>query len=211
MQVLTAMGYGVMLINPHGSGGHGEKWVSTIHGDWGNHDFTDFMKAADYAAALNWVDEDRMGVGGGSYGGYMTAWIVGHTDRFKAALIERSLVNMLSFVGTTDIPNWWQYAWRTTIAEDPMKLWKMSPIAYLKNMKTPSLVVHSENDHRCPVEQGEQIFTGLRIQGVPARFVRFPEESHGLSRGGKPSRRIERLNEITRWFGKYLDNPPPAN
>jgi dipeptidyl aminopeptidase/acylaminoacyl peptidase len=111
---------------------------------------------------------------------------------------------MLSFVGTTDVPNWWQYAWRATIDTDPMKLWAMSPIAYLSSMKTPALIIHSENDHRCPVEQGEQIFTGLRKRGVPTRFIRFPEESHGLSRGGKPSRRIERLREITAWLEEYL-------
>jgi dipeptidyl aminopeptidase/acylaminoacyl peptidase len=114
------------------------------------------------------------------------------------------LVNMLSFVGTTDVPNWWQYAWRGTVEKDAMKLWKMSPIAYLARMKTPTLVIHSENDHRCPVEQGEQLFTGLRRLGIPTRFVRFPEESHGLSRGGKPSRRVERLNEIVGWLKRFL-------
>jgi len=207
MQVLAGRGFGVMLINPHGSGSLGEKWVSSIHGDWGNRDFEDVMKAADMAAALDWVDENRLAIAGGSYGGYMTAWAIGHTDRFAAAVVERALVNMLSFVGTTDVPNWWSYAWKATIDTDPMKLWRMSPVAYLEQMRTPTLVIHSENDHRCPVEQGEQIFTGLRKQGVPARFVRFPEESHGLSRGGKPSRRVERLNEIIRWLEKYLQYP----
>jgi dipeptidyl aminopeptidase/acylaminoacyl peptidase len=210
MQALTGLGFGILLVNPHGSSSYGEKWVSAIHGDWGNKDYEDFMKATDMAEKLPWVDETRIGVGGGSYGGYMSSWIIGHTDRFKAALIERCLVNMLSFVGTTDGGHtWWDYAWKATLEDDPMKLWKMSPIAYLKHMVTPSLVIHSENDHRCSVEQGEQIFTGLRTRGVPVRFLRFPEESHGLSRGGKPSRRIERMNEISRWFGKYLDNPVP--
>jgi dipeptidyl aminopeptidase/acylaminoacyl peptidase len=204
MQVLAGLGFGVLLINPHGSSSHGESWVSSIQGDWGNRDFDDVMKATDMVAALDWVDEKRLAIAGGSYGGYMTSWTIGHTDRFAAAVIERSLVNMLSFVGTTDVPNWWQYAWRATIEDDPMKLWKMSPIAYLKQMSTPALIIHSENDHRCPVEQGEQIFVGLRRRGVPTRFVRFPEESHGLSRGGKPSRRIERLNEIVAWLTKYL-------
>src|SRR5581483_903147 len=203
MQALAGLGYGILLINPHGSSSYGERWTSSIHGDWGNLDFQDVMAATDMAATLDWVDDKRLAVGGGSYGGYMASWTVGHTNRFAAAIIERSLVNMLSFVGTTDIPNWWQYAWRTTIEDDPMKLWAMSPIAYLRNMNTPSLILHSENDHRCSVEQGEQIFAGLRQRGVPTRFVRFPEESHGLSRGGKPSRRIERLNEIRAWLDKY--------
>ncbi|HEV3312482.1 MAG TPA: S9 family peptidase [Chloroflexota bacterium] len=216
MQFLAGHGYGLLLINPHGSGSLGELWVSSIHGDWGKRDFEDVMAATDLAASLDWVDESRLGVGGGSYGGYMASWTIGHTDRFAAALIERSLVNMLSFVGTTDVPNWWQYAWRATIDVDPMKLWSMSPIAYLSHMATPSLIIHSENDHRCPVEQGEQIFTGLRQLGVPTRFVRFPDESHGLSRGGKPSRRVERLNEIAGWFDRYLkpneepDGPPQS-
>lgn len=209
MQVLAGRGYGILLINPHGSGAHGDEWVSSIHGDWGHRDYEDFMKATDMAASLDWVDAQRMGVGGGSYGGYMTSWIISHTSRFKVALIERALVNMVSFVGTTDVPNWWKYAWRTTIEKDATRLWKMSPLAYLKEMNTPALIIHSEQDHRCPVEQGEQIFTGLRKRGVPVRFVRFPEESHGLSRGGKPSRRVERLNEIVRWFGKHLDQPEP--
>lgn len=203
MQALAGLGFGILLFNPHGSSSYGEAWTSAIHGDWGNRDFEDVMRAANMAAALEWVDEKKLAIAGGSYGGYITSWAIGHTDRFAAAIIERSLVNMLSFVGTTDIPNWWQYAWRTTIEKDPIKLWSMSPIAYLSQMSTPSLIIHSENDHRCPVEQGEQIFVGLRERGIPTRFVRFPEESHGLSRGGKPSRRLERLNEIRSWLEKY--------
>ncbi len=203
MQLLASEGIGVMLINPHGSASHGKAFETSIHGDWGNRDFQDVMAAADFAAALDWVDDKRMAIGGGSYGGYMTSWTIGHTDRFAAAVVERSLVNMLSFVGTTDIPNWWPHAWRTTIETDAMKLWKMSPIAYLGDMHTPTLVIHSENDHRCPVEQGEQIFSGLRRRGVQTRFIRFPDESHGLSRGGKPSRRVERLQEILSWLHRY--------
>jgi dipeptidyl aminopeptidase/acylaminoacyl peptidase len=204
MQFLVAEGFGVLLTNPHGSSSHGEAFESSIHGQWGSRDFDDIMSAADYIETLDWVDSNRIAIAGGSYGGYMSSWAIGHTNRFAAAVIERSLVNMISFVGTTDIPNWWRYAWRTTVDKDPQALWSMSPLAYLAEMKTPSLIIHSEQDHRCPVEQGEQIFTGLRQMGVPTRFLRFPEESHGLSRGGKPSRRIERLNEIVRWLREYV-------
>lgn len=204
MQLLAAEGYGVLLTNPHGSASSGEAFVGSIHGDWGDRDFRDVMRATDLAAGLDWVDETRIAIAGGSYGGYMSSWAIGHTKRYAAAVIERSLVNMLSFVGTTDIPNWWEYAWKGTIERDATKLWKMSPIAYLGKMSTPTLVIHSENDHRCPIEQGEQLFTGLRRRGVPTRFVRFPEESHGLSRGGRPSRRIERLQEILGWLRRFV-------
>lgn len=204
MQVLSARGYGVLLINPHGSASYGEGWVSSIHGDWGGRDFEDVMAATDMAASLDWVDENRIAIAGGSYGGYMAAWAIGHTDRYAAAVVERGLTNMLSFVGTTDIPVWCQYVWRTTVEEDAMKLWSMSPMAYLGRMSTPTLIIHSENDHRCPVEQGEQLFVGLRRRGVPTRFVRFPEESHNLSRGGTPSRRIQRLEEIACWLQSHL-------
>ncbi|HZT95421.1 MAG TPA: S9 family peptidase, partial [Chloroflexota bacterium] len=177
MQFLAGEGFGILLINPHGSASYGERWETAIFGGWGGRDFEDVMAATDYLAGQDWVDDKRIAIAGGSYGGYMGSWAIGHTDRFAAAVVERSLVNMLSFVGTTDGGAWWDYAWKASIEKDPMKLWEMSPIAYLSNMKTPTLVIHSENDHRCPVEQGEQIFTGLRRQGVATRFVRFPGES----------------------------------
>ncbi len=204
MQLLVSEGFGVLLINPHGSASYGEAWETAIFGGWGSRDFEDVMAAADYCSALDWVDEKRMGIAGGSYGGYMTSWAIGHTDRFAVAVVERSLVNMLSFVGTTDGGAWWEYAWKAKIETDPMKLWQMSPIAYLGDMKTPTLVIHSEEDHRCPVEQGEQIFTGLRRRDIPTRFIRFPGESHGLSRAGTPSKRMQRLEEILNWLKQYL-------
>jgi acylaminoacyl-peptidase len=204
MQWLAGKGIGVLLINPHGSSSYGEEHETHIYGAWGKDDFQDVMAAADFVSSLDWVDSARVGIAGGSYGGYMTSWAIGHTDRFPVAVVERALTNMLSFVGTTDSGPWWPYAWKTALEGDAAKLWSMSPIAYTNRMSTPTLVIHSENDHRCPVEQGEQLFVALRRRDVPTRFVRFPEESHGLSRGGKPSRRIERLGEIEAWLTRYL-------
>ena len=204
MQVWAGKGMGVLMINPHGSSSYGESHETDIFGAWGQDDFEDVMAAADYAAALDWVDSARIGIAGGSYGGYMGSWAIGHTDRFAVAVVERALTNMLSFVGTTDSGPWWPFAWKTSLEDGPAKLWEMSPMAYTSRMKTPTLVIHSENDHRCPVEQGEQLFVALRRRDVPTRFVRFPEESHGLSRGGKPSRRIERLHAIDAWLTRYV-------
>jgi dipeptidyl aminopeptidase/acylaminoacyl peptidase len=149
-----------------------------------------------------------MGVTGGSYGGYMTVWIIGHTDRFQAAVGQRVVSNLTSMWGSSDI-NWMTQGMvgkDVTKApfEDMQNFWEHSPIAYMANAVTPTMIVHSENDHRCPIEQGEQVFVALQYMNVPSEMVRFPNESHGLSRGGRTDRRIARLNHFVRWFDKYL-------
>jgi dipeptidyl aminopeptidase/acylaminoacyl peptidase len=162
------------------------------------------MAWTDYVSALPYVDGERLGVTGGSYGGYMTNWIIGHTDRFRAAVTQRSLSNLISFNGSSDV---WIFqlmfggkpAWESF--ED---YWRQSPIAYIGNVVTPTLVIHSEQDLRVSIEQGEQMFVALKLKGVETELVRFPEESHGLSRGGRTDRRIARLGHILRWFDKYL-------
>lgn len=202
---LAANGYVVYFTNPRGGQGYGEAHTAAIWGDWGGRDYADLMAWTDYVEQLPYIDRDRMGVTGGSYGGYMTVWIIGHTQRFKAAVTQRCVSNFVSMWGSSDF-NW---TFQQMLDDKPpfeslQFFWDHSPIAYIGNAKTPTLVIHNEMDHRCPIEQGEQVFVALKRLGVDTEFVRFPEEFHGLSRSGRTDRRIVRLNHILRWFDKYL-------
>jgi dipeptidyl aminopeptidase/acylaminoacyl peptidase len=204
MHVLAARGYVVMYTNPRGSQGYGEKFADAITAKWGEPAMKDLLSAVDYAIKLGYVDKDRIGVTGGSYGGYMTNWIVTHTQRFKAAVTQRCVSDLSSMFGNSDIG--WDMAsefggppWE---ARDTYIKW--SPITYIKNCKTPLLIIHSENDLRCNIEQGDQMFTALKFLKQEVEYVRFPDEFHGLSRTGRPDRREERLRHIIRWFDKYL-------
>ena len=202
---LAAHGYVVYFCNPRGGRGYGEEHAKAIYGDWGKNDYTDLMAWADYMEKQPYIDRSRMGVTGGSYGGYMTVWIIGHTQRFKAAVTQRCVSNFISMWGSSDF-NW---TFQMELGnkppfEDLQYYWDHSPIAYIGNAKTPTLVLHNENDMRCPIEQGEQVFVALKTLGVDCEMVRFPEEFHGLSRTGRTDRKIARLNHILRWFDKYL-------
>ncbi|HLF90874.1 MAG TPA: S9 family peptidase [Anaerolineales bacterium] len=202
---LAAQGYVVYYTNPRGGRGYGEAHAKSIWGAWGTTDYADLMCWADYAQNLPYIDPDRMGVTGGSYGGYMTLWIIGHTTRFKAAVAQRVVSNFVSMWGSSDF-NWnFQHTFGDVPPyKDINNAWNCSPMKYIGNAKTPTLIIHSENDLRCPIEQGEQAFVALKQLGLDSEFVRFPEEYHGLSRGGRTDRRIARLNHILRWFEKYL-------
>ena len=202
---LAANGYVVYFSNPRGGRGYGEEHARAIWGGWGDADYRDLMAFTDYMEEKPYIDNDRMGVTGGSYGGYMTVWIIGHTDRYEAAVTQRCVSNLVSMWGSSDM-NWvfQNILGDKTPFEDLEKFWKHSPIKYIGNAKTPTLVIHSEMDLRCPIEQGEQVFVALKKQGVDSEMVRFPDEFHGLSRGGRTDRRIARLNHILRWFDKYL-------
>jgi dipeptidyl aminopeptidase/acylaminoacyl peptidase len=204
LQFLAGQGFGVFFPNLHGSGTYGRDYQLSIHGDWGNLDYQDVLAGTKEAATRPWVDSDRMGIIGGSYGGYMTAWVMGHTDLFKAGVTERCLCDVVNFFGTMDFGFAWNRATGAYPEEDFQKLWDMSPIKYVPNVKGPLMVIHSEGDDRTPVEQGEQMFNALRRLGKDTKFIRFPEESHGLSRIGKPSRRVERLGYILEWFREKL-------
>jgi dipeptidyl aminopeptidase/acylaminoacyl peptidase len=202
---LAAHGYVVYFSNPRGGRGYGEEHAKGIYKDWGSVDYADLMAWADYVEKLPYIDSQRMGVTGGSYGGYMTVWIIGHTQRFKAAVSQRCVSNFISMWGSSDF-NW---AFQMELGnkppfEDLQNFWDHSPIAYIGNAQTPTLVIHSENDLRCPIEQSEQVFVALKKQGVDSEMVRFPDEFHGLSRTGRTDRKIVRLNHILRWFDKYL-------
>ena len=204
---LAAQGYVVHFSNPRGGRGYGEEHAKAIWGGWGGADFEDIMAWTDYVAHQPYIDTTRMGVTGGSYGGYMTVWIIGHTDRYKAAVTQRCVSNMISMWGSSD-KNWHfqQTLNNKPPFEDLQKYWDCSPIKYIGNAKTPTLVIHSENDMRCPIEQGEQVFVALKRLGVDSEMVRFPGEFHGLSRNGRTDRRIVRLQHIQCWFDKYLQD-----
>ncbi|MEO4054545.1 S9 family peptidase [Solibacillus sp. CAU 1738] len=205
MQLLAAQGYGVLFVNPRGSHGYSQAFVDAVRGDYGGGDYEDIMAGLDYALAnYSWIDENRLGLTGGSYGGFMTNWAVGHTNRFKAAVTQRSISNWISFFGVSDIGYYftdWQIG---TDMMDVETLWKHSPLKYAKNVETPLLILHSEKDFRCPIEQAEQLYVTLKTMGKEVGFVRFPGSDHNLSRTGTPNLRLQRLDQIVSWFKKYI-------
>ncbi|MEK4650877.1 S9 family peptidase [Niallia sp. FSL W8-0954] len=204
-QTLTSNGFAVLFINPRGSHGYGQQFVDAVRGDYGGKDYEDIMDAIDYAIeTFDFIDASRLGVTGGSYGGFMTNWIVGHSDRFKAAVTQRSISNWISFYGVSDIGYYFTDWQIKADLNDIETLWKHSPLAYVNNIQTPLLILHSEKDYRCPIEQAEQLFIALKVQKKKTKFVRFPESNHELSRSGKPALRIERLNYINNWFLEYV-------
>lgn len=204
MLYLASKGYVVFYTNPRGGGGRGETWAGSIIGDWGTIDYQDCMAAADYLEKLSYVNSKRMGVTGGSYGGYMTNWIVGHTDRFRAAVTQRSVVDLNSFVGSSDMGYELYREFNGQPWTNPETYKRCSPLTYAGNVKTPLLIIHSEQDLRCSIEQAEQFFVTLKLMKKKVELVRFPEEPHGLSRHGRPDRRLARLQWIGKWFDRYL-------
>ncbi len=204
MQYWANQGYLVLFANPRGSDGKGNAFAD-IRGKYGTIDYDDLMDFTDEVLAkYPAIDQDRLFVTGGSYGGFMTNWMVTQTDRFKAAATQRSISNWLSFYGTSDIGN--HFATDQTGGHpitDMDKLYNQSPIKYALDVKTPLLLIHSDKDHRCPMEQAQQFYAVLKTNGVDCRLVWFKGENHELSRAGKPQARVKRLQEITGWFDKY--------
>lgn len=205
MQYWANEGYAVFFCNPRGSDGKGNDY-SDIRGKYGTIDYEDIMKFTDAVLEkYSFIDVDRVGVTGGSYGGFMTNWIIGHTDRFKAAVSQRSISNWISKFCTTDIGYYFVDDQNGgTPWENHDKLWWHSPLKYADKVKTPTLFIHSEEDYRCWLPEGIQMFTALKYYGVEARMCIFKGENHELSRSGKPKHRMRRLKEITDWFDKYL-------
>jgi len=204
-QYLAAQGYVVLYTNPRGSQGYGQEFTNACRHDWGGKDYQDIMAGLDVAIDKGLVDPQRLGVTGGSYGGFMTSWIVGQTDRFRAAVMQRALTNRYSFYGTSDIgPRFGESEFPGNPWDDHDVLFDRSPVKYVKNIKTPLLIIHAEEDHRCPIEQSEQVFVALKRLRRTTQFVRFPNENHELSRSGKPKHRRERLERILGWFQKYM-------
>ncbi len=205
-QLLCAAGYGVIYSNPRGSHGYTQAFTAATHHDWGGKDYEDLILALDHALGAHaWIDPDRLGVAGGSYGGYMVNWMIGHTQRFRAAVALRSTCDRYSQWGTSDMGmenGRWEFPGDPWTAEGFYR--ERSPLTYVAQMRTPLLLTHGENDLRCPISQSEQLFVALVKQGTPTVFVRFPGESHNMSSAGKPKHRIEQLKHILGWFRKYL-------
>jgi len=200
MQVWANMGYFVFFCNPRGGDGRGNEFAD-IRGKYGTVDYDDLMKFTDEVLKAYPIDRSRVGVTGGSYGGFMTNWIIGHTDRFACAASQRSIANWFSKFGTTDIGYYFNVDQNASSPwENPEKLWWHSPMKYADKVKTPTLFIHSEEDYRCWLTEGIQMFTSLKYHGVPARLCMFRGENHELSRSGKPRHRVKRLEEMTNWF-----------
>lgn len=200
-------GYNILFSNPPGSTGYGEDYEKACVGDWGNLDF-DFIKKFINIAKEKYKINDNIGLTGGSYGGFMTNWIVSHNNMFKAAISERSISNLLSMVGTSDIGFWFntmQLNVKDPYTEEGInKLMEFSPITYVKNVKTPTLLITGEEDYRCPIEQAEQFYVALKLNNVDTELIRYEGDNHEHARAGVPKNMIDRLNKKLQWFDKYL-------
>jgi dipeptidyl aminopeptidase/acylaminoacyl peptidase len=206
-QIYAAAGYAVLMCNPRGSAGYGQAHGRAIKEKMGTVDMQDVLSFLDGALAkFQELDGGALGIMGGSYGGYLTAWTISQDHRFKAAIVERGFLDPVSFIGSSDI-GWFFGGEYTGNSDEQMAA--QSPMATVRSVRTPSLVIHSEEDLRCPVEQGQRYFTALKQQGVDAAFLVFPGENHELSRSGTPHHRKQRFEEILRWWARYL--PTGAN
>ena len=200
-QLLAAQGYTVVYGNPRGSSSYGADFTTTVQGRYGTTDADDVLAIAGAARAAHTDPDAPIHLTGGSYGGFMTNWLVTQTDVFRSAVTQRSICNWVSFYGTSDI------GYMFTAQEiggnpwsDLEKLWQQSPLKYVADVSTPLLILHADEDHRCPVEQAEQLFVALKRLGKETRFIRFPDEGHELSRSGRPDRRVARLGAILDWL-----------
>ncbi|HZS61561.1 MAG TPA: S9 family peptidase, partial [Gemmatimonadaceae bacterium] len=207
-QMFAAPGFGVIIVNPRGSTGYGQKFVDEVSKDWGGKAYTDIMDGVDAALThAPWIDRTRLGAAGGSYGGYMVNWIAGHSDRFKALVSHAGPYNLESLYGATEeiwFPEW-EYGgpfWDSTAMATQYRVY--SPHLYAKNFKTPTLVLHGERDYRVPYTEGLSMFTALQRQGVPSRLVVFPDEGHWI---GKPQNQRLWWSEVQGWLTKYLASP----
>lgn len=206
VQVLAEAGYAVVLGNPRGSAGYGRAHGAAIRGAFGTVDAEDVLALLDAALALPGTDATRVGVMGGSYGGYLTAWLTTRTDRFAAAVVERGFLDPVSFVGSSDIGWYFGLEYLGDVADDAGRraVAAQSPMAHVGDVRTPTLVIHSEQDWRCPVEQGQRWFVELRRRGVEAELLLFPGEGHELTRSGRPRHRVQRFEHVLAWWGRHL-------
>lgn len=204
MQVWASMGYFVLFCNPRGGDGRGNEFAD-IRGKYGMVDYDDIMEFVDHVlAGYSQIDPKRLGVTGGSYGGFMTNWIIGHTSRFAAAASQRSISNWISMEGASDIgPRFGLDQSGGDAWDHPEEAWLHSPLKYADQCTTPTLFIHSDQDYRCWMAEALQMFSALKTHHVPARICLFKGECHELSRSGKPKHRIRRLKEISQWFEKY--------
>ncbi|WP_284982928.1 S9 family peptidase [Arthrobacter sp. efr-133-TYG-118] len=206
-QVYAEAGYAVLMCNPRGSAGYGQAHGGAIKERMGTVDMADVLTFLEGTLeAFPAMDRESIGIMGGSYGGYLTAWVIGHEHRFKAAIVERGFLDPVSFAGSSDIG--WFFGGQYT-GGSPEQMAAQSPMAVVTAVRTPTLVIHSENDLRCPVEQGQRYFAALKAQGVEAALLLFPGEDHELSRSGTPHHRRQRFEQILAWWARHL--PSAAN
>ena len=204
-QVLASAGYLVLAVNPRGSSTYGNEFMMAVLGDWGGEDYKDLMAAVDQLISRPYVDASRLGVHGYSYGGYMTSWTVGQTNRFKAAVVGAPCINLHSMYGTSDIGiSFGEAQWGGSIVDAADKMLERSPISYVANVETPVLLLHGDADARCPISQSEEYFTALKRLDKDVEFVRFPGCSHLFPRLGHPKLREEYLTRTLGWFNRFL-------
>ena len=201
---ITGAGMWVLFTNPRGSSGYGAAFTYSTRGRWGLEDYQDLMKAVDIAAKRPDVDSTRMGVTGGSYGGFMTAWVTSHTTRFKAAEADRMISNWWSWWGVSDVPGLTEFEFYGMPWERVALYDSLSPIRHVSKVRTPTLIVQSEEDHRTPMADAEQWFVALQKNHVPVEFVRYPRSTHDLSRTGEPWLLVDRLGRLRQWFEHWL-------
>jgi dipeptidyl aminopeptidase/acylaminoacyl peptidase len=200
-QMWAARGYVTVLINPHGSTGYGQAFTEQISGDWGGAVYEDLMKGVDYVIKQGYVDPTRLGAAGGSYGGYMVNWIMGHTDRFKALVSHAGVYNLTSMYGVTEELWFAEWEFKGNPWDNPELYNKWSPNRYAKNFKTPTLVIHGELDYRVPVGEGLQLFTTLQRRGVPSKLLYYPDEGHWIL---KPQNSELWFKTVLDWFDQWL-------
>ena len=217
-QMLAASGCLVLAVNPRGSSTYGDEFMRAVLDDWGGEDYLDLMAAVDHICQRGYVDAERLGIHGYSYGGYMTGWAIGHTGRFRAAVIGAPCANLYTMYGTSDIGiSFGEPQWGGSVMDTPEKLLARSPITYAKNVDTPALLLHGESDARCPIAQSEEYFTALKRLGKTVEFVRFPNSNHSFPRTGHPKMREEYLSRTLAWFEDWLGcrsssySPPPVS
>ncbi len=204
MQLLAANGYGVLFINPRGSHGYGQAFSMGTLLNWGGHDFKDLMAGLDHVIQRHsWIDENRLGITGQSYGGFMANWAITQTSRFRAAVVDGGISNLVSFAGTS------LYHLLTEAEfgkpwDNYSLLWQWSPLCHVKHVRTPALFLHGERDYEVPVQQAEEMYTALKKLGVPSVMVRYMEEGHGWRPDLRPLNRLDVYSRMVQWFDKYL-------
>ena len=204
---LSGAGFFVLYTNPRGSSGYGHEFKYSTRGQWGVVDKEDYLRAVDLALArYDDIDERRIGVSGGSYGGFMTNWLTATTDRFAAAVTSRSITNWESWYGTSDAQGLTEYEFFGPPWEQRELYRRLSPISYVENVTAPTLIIHSENDYRTPIGDGEQWFMALKKRGVATELIRYPRSSHGLSRTGEPWLLVDRMERLRSWFAHFIGN-----
>jgi dipeptidyl aminopeptidase/acylaminoacyl peptidase len=204
-QLFLDQGYLVVCPNPRGSLSFGLEFTKSVIGDWGGGDWRDILAVVDAVSSLPYVDSSRLGIYGYSYGGYMTSWAVGQTDRFRAAVIGAPLTDLILRDGTSDIgfaAEWLEYGGEVRVIKG--RLVDQSPITHVHQAKTPALILHPEDDQRCPIGQSEQLFLGLTRAGVETQFVRYPGQSHLMPWYGPAEYRIDYYTRILDWFDRFL-------